>query len=316
MPTYLAAGILLRTDLELSELRTAPADASGPTWTIAEAPRLRSAGPFETIVELRQPDGTLWSTYASAPDGTYLLRYDAVGVEVGIDPATRSVELVGPADLAETTRGHLVIDQVVPHLAALDGGLVLHASAVEVSGQALAFVAPSGFGKSSLAAAFVQRGAPLLSDDYLLLERDGPRYLAASAYPGLRLWTDSADHFGGGAVGLPEVAHYTDKRRLAVEGEALPALPLGAIVALGRPPRPDQPPCAIGRIRGGDAFISVFQQIFRVDRAGRALQQSELQRVSDLVEAVPVLLIQHRRDYALLPEVLATIDDALADVGF
>ena len=85
---------------------------------------------------------------------------------------------------------------------------------------------------------------------------------------------------------------------------------------MGRRPAPDEPACRVGRIVGRDAYIVVYQQVFRMERAGRALQRTEMERIAALVESVPVLLIEHRRDYDVLPEVLSVLDEALVGVGF
>ncbi len=64
------------------------------------------------------------------------------------------------------------------------GRLPLHASAVVWRGALLAFLAPSGTGKSSLAAAFVNQGAEAFTDDLLALLPDAsgtPRALRGSS---------------------------------------------------------------------------------------------------------------------------------------
>jgi hypothetical protein len=172
-------------------------------------------------------------------------------------------------------------------------------------------------GKSSLAAGWVQAGAALLADDFLLVERgDDDGYLATAAYPGLRLWADSAEHFAGGADALPAVADYTEKRRWATPlgAEAGGRLPLRAIVMLGNRPGPDAPVCRVGHLKGADAFMVLFQQAFRVDRSDRADQQAELERITRLAETVPVLVVEHRRDYAVLGEVVAALRRTLASL--
>jgi hypothetical protein len=63
-----------------------------------------------------------------------------------------------------------VFAQVLPLAATLQGLELLHASAVELAGRTLAFVAASGTGKTSLAAQLVAGGASLLTDDVLALE--------------------------------------------------------------------------------------------------------------------------------------------------
>lgn len=51
-----------------------------------------------------------------------------------------------------------------------DGRLQLHASTVVIEGKAVAFVGPSGVGKSGHALACLNRGATLLADDITWLE--------------------------------------------------------------------------------------------------------------------------------------------------
>ena len=111
------------------------------------------------------------------------------------------------------------------------------------------------------------------------------------------------------------MAHYTDKRRLGVDGEPSSDLSLGAIVVLG--PEPEDPAvrCTVEELRGRRAFVALYLQVFRMERRGRDRQEAELDRVSHLAEAVPLLLLRHRRDYTALPAVLASLDEALAAVG-
>ncbi len=57
----------------------------------------------------------------------------------------------------------------------------LHAGAVEIDGQAVAFMAPSFGGKSTLTDYFLRRGHPLITDDKLAtFERDGIYYAVPS----------------------------------------------------------------------------------------------------------------------------------------
>jgi hypothetical protein len=73
---------------------------------------------------------------------------------------------------------------VLPLASALRGRQLFHASAIELSGRAFAFVGMSGAGKSSVAAHAVARGARLVTDDVLALE---PEHDAVLAHSGTRL---------------------------------------------------------------------------------------------------------------------------------
>ncbi|UBF26553.1 hypothetical protein K9N68_00625 [Kovacikia minuta CCNUW1] len=74
----------------------------------------------------------------------------------------------------------------------------LHASAIVFpTGGTAGFLATSQGGKSSLAAAFIQRGCALLTDDILPLEWDGRTVTGRPGYAQMRLWPDQAEHFLG-----------------------------------------------------------------------------------------------------------------------
>lgn len=311
MPTYTAAGLILTTDFPLPELRELGPDQASAGWTVTLVEEHSLTEPIEPLSEQHTRAGALWSRRSAMPDGSYLVHYPDLA-DFHVRPADRSIELLAAPDLAENTRRHLLVDQVVPYLATLDGDVVLHSSSVAVDGRGIALIGPSGAGKSSLAAALVQDGADLLCDDYLLLREHDGGYAATAAYPGLRLWGDSADHFSGDKEELPFVAHFSDKRRMPVDAGEQAAVPLAAIVVLGRRPEDDEPICQIEPLTGMEAFFLVYGQAFRLDRDGRDRQEEDLDRFHRLAKRVPILRLVHRRDYAVLPEVLATLRAHLA----
>ena len=95
---------------------------------------------------------------------------------------------------------HLLLDQVMPLVLSRDR-LVLHASAVATPAGAAAFIGFTGAGKSTLAASLSAAGFPILSDDCLVIERDGRGFLARPFYPGARLWPDSVHAVGANVEG-------------------------------------------------------------------------------------------------------------------
>ncbi|WP_308638141.1 aldolase [Paenibacillus silvisoli] len=75
--------------------------------------------------------------------------------------------------------------------------LTLHGSAVVMDGRAYAFVGDSGAGKSTLAAAFLQHGYPLLTDDVIAVTFDRGRIpFVIPSYPQQKLWEESIDKLG------------------------------------------------------------------------------------------------------------------------
>jgi hypothetical protein len=123
--------------------------------------------PGDDVVSYDLDDARWYS--ATATDGDYRMRFyecgqfeissDLTQVVVRRDPAGR-VELL-PILMAGTVSAFLL---------ALRGHTVLHASAVSIGGEALAFVGQSGRGKSTLAALLCLDGAELITDDVLVVD--------------------------------------------------------------------------------------------------------------------------------------------------
>jgi hypothetical protein len=83
-------------------------------------------------------------------------------------------------ELAGDQWQRLFFAQVVPLAAAAHGLDLLHASAVEMEGRAVAFTGASGIGKTSLTAQLVARGFGFVTDDVLAVETGGPTLVAYS----------------------------------------------------------------------------------------------------------------------------------------
>jgi hypothetical protein len=97
-------------------------------------------------------------------------------------------------------------------LTRMRGAACLHASAVTMNGETIAFAGPSGSGKSTLAAALVRRGAILIAEDVLPLRFEGGRVVAVPAYAGIRLWPEAAALLMQSADALPPISPTWDKR--------------------------------------------------------------------------------------------------------
>lgn len=93
------------------------------------------------------------------------------------------------------------------------GFLVLHACGVAKDGQAVAFVGESGWGKSTLAEYFCQRGYTLLSDDVMAVQvgQEGQAEVLPS-YPQIRLRPEAGRYLRRDFDDLPEVKATAGKR--------------------------------------------------------------------------------------------------------
>jgi len=157
------------------------------------------------------PDGNPWTLFFRQPSG-YLLRFPGLAdFEVARD-GSRVQSWAAPEATASTVR-HLYLNQVLPLALSRQGKLVLHASAVDIGGQAVAFVGESGRGKSTLAASFATSGAGLLTDDGLLLEWIAGELRVVPSHPSIRLWRDSQEALLSGERAMAPALTYTEKTR-------------------------------------------------------------------------------------------------------
>ncbi len=119
----------------------------------------------------------------------------------------------------------------------LRGVTCLHASAIAVGGEAIAFLGAAGAGKSTTAAFFATLGYPVLSDDVVALTDQSSSFFIQPGYPGLRLWPESVNALYGSPEVLPRLTPTWDKRYLDLKQSGYHfqrrPLPLAAIYILG-----------------------------------------------------------------------------------
>jgi hypothetical protein len=189
------------------------------------------------------PDGTViarffWAngvgyTHTQTEAG-YTLRFHG-RCEFQIDRELRFVIVHLPPSGDPEFAGILLAGNVLAFILTLRGDCVLHASAVELSGQALAFVGRSGSGKSTLAALCCAGGAKLITDDLLRLKLTTERIGCFQSTAELRLRPGSsalAEHFPRGATR----ATVDDRLAILLDSGSASEMNLRAIVI----PRPDR----------------------------------------------------------------------------
>lgn len=185
----------------------------------------------------------------------------------------------------------------------------LHATSVVVNGTAIAFLGDSGYGKSTLAAALLERGYRLLTDDVLVVRFDGTRAMAYPSLARIKLTPESADAVLRGRDSVP-MNRFTVKRIFPLLDEecASHAAPLRAMYVIAE--KADDAALTIRPLGGSAQFLSVIQNTFNdsVLHLSRVKRQFFFAR--RLVGIVPIKALSYPRDLALLP---AIADAVLAD---
>jgi hypothetical protein len=240
-------GLRIRSDVALVGF---PMPAGGCDVEVrwgSPAPVAVEAAPGR-VIALRRFGGRLWYV-ASEIGGDVTLRVPGI-CDFLLDAAGESVECRPDPGADRRVVGLLVGGLVVAFLLALRGEAVLHASAVEAGGSAIALAGDSGAGKSTLAGVLCAKGGLLLSDDVvrLAIGPDGAVRCVGGA-PQLRLRPGAAWVMDTFAV--PPVGTATVDERLGVEPPAYsgPPPPLAAI-ALVRPSR-TAPAVRLVEVTGG-----------------------------------------------------------------
>ena len=189
----------------------------------------------ERVLERRRRDGRLVMAVDRHPDVGYRVYAPHNGRHVVSRDGGRILSTRPARTLWRWQR--LLLAQVLPLAATLQGLELLHASAVAWRGRTIGLVAPSGTGKTSVAAHLVASGGVLLTDDVLAVERLGN---VAVAHPGAScLSIDRAE-----LMRIPKTSRRrlgppigrADKVVLATEA-ATRAAPLSCMYFLERPSR-------------------------------------------------------------------------------
>jgi hypothetical protein len=251
----------------------------------AEPRRMRELDDGEAVlltVDLREDAGYLLD---AAGVGRVLVSPD--GSEALCDPAP------GRADWA-----FILSAQVLPLAATLRGHEVFHAAGVVVGSGAVLFAGAPGAGKSSLAAAFLRRGAGLLSDDAVALEREEGTIVA---HPGAgALYLREGEHgrlSGSEREALGEAQPFSARQRYA-PGAVRGPVPFEALFLLERA----EAGLAIEPLAAADPFellASTFNLSVRTpERLTRQLDMVEALIASGGVHRLRVLPGTHATELA------------------
>jgi hypothetical protein len=215
---YRAYGLTLDSTVPLSELPSADSDG--------EADVLIRRGCVDRHPERNEEGRGFWiagteACYAMHGAGTFLVsegRRILVECDSTTTPEQLRIGILGPA-LA------LILHQ--------RDCIVLHASAVEFDGTAVAFLGGHGFGKSTMAGLLAARGHTLITDDVTAIDVRGPTVLPS--FPQLKLWPDALAALDTSAEGLPRVHPDLPKRALAIkDGFAARPMPLRRLYVLSK----------------------------------------------------------------------------------
>jgi serine kinase of HPr protein (carbohydrate metabolism regulator) len=176
---------------------------------------------------------------------------------------------------------------------------VLHASSVVLDQGTVGFMAPSGSGKSTLALALARRGAIILSDDSLVLDR---RDTGAVARP---LWSSVRVHEEDLSEALWQRAPSAVYGKTAIDEKVDPTLRfarqesrLRAIYVLG-----ESPTIEIERLAPREALLAVLREAYHLEFDDMVGVEGLMLRIEQLELTRRTYALRYPRDFACLDSV-------------
>jgi hypothetical protein len=281
---YRAYGLRITSDCAL-QFAPARFDGAGDLCVIFAGVSNAPAAPGQSDRALTRDDSGWCLTYANVARQWVAYRWDAADARLTIGTNQNWAACEYP-----------LTGVVMAVLLALSGRTVLHGAALAVNGRALVLLGDSGHGKSTLAAALIARGASLLTDDVVRLQRGDDGYRATAGVPRLSLDGDAVKRL---IARVPAVAvrverHDRAKTLVEVPGAA-ETVPVGVIVQLAPIGAPDAA-CTLTPLAPTSAALAVARNIYGAAWI-RALDAAHLADCAALAAIMPTFRLD--RPHAL-----------------
>lgn len=206
-------------------------------------------------------------------------------------------------------RSHLT-GRVIATALYLDGLLPLHGSAVETAGGVIGFLAPKGYGKSTLALALTQAGARLVTDDTLPIELPGAdSATGVRAWPGVHSVRLKEDSLRAISAARPTVGTNEGKQivtDLPGDRRTTAPAPLAALYLID-PVHPEGADVSWVALPSMSSAMSVVAHVKIGKMLGATAAPVMLERAAAIARQVPVRRLQMPRDLTRLEAVVRTI---------
>jgi hypothetical protein len=299
--TYQAFGLRIRTPLELPCRR-----AAGRSPADVRITPLRLADLEHVGVSHRASRG--WFTYDRMADGTKYLRWRGL-FEFLISSDGRRIGYRSLDGASHESLSAYLLGQVLSFALVASGAEPLHGTAVAVGAKAIAFIGDCGYGKSTLGAALLARGCPIVTDDVVAMDERRGRWWVHPGIPRIKLYPAVARHLLADARGTP-MNHITPKLiiPLARPMTASRPLELSAIYVLSRPRRRADR-VRIDPLAGQEAFLEIVRGAFNLMVVDRQRLANQFAFAERLTGSVPIRRLTYPRNLAVLPDVCEAIEE-------
>ncbi|WP_414584570.1 hypothetical protein [Scytonema sp. PCC 10023] len=289
MKTYKAYGLCIASELPLPEL----------IETEAKPDVIVRLGKVDDSTGMQHDRGTYFQGEVAGVGEFFIQR----GREVIIDPVP---------GVEEALLRTILLGPILSILLRQRGLLVLHASCVHINNKAVAFLGGSGWGKSTLAAAFHTKGYDILTDDVMPIEFVCDRPIVIPGYPQFKLFPEALTCLGHNTEGLSPVFQNAPKLSYKfADGFQQTPLPLQRIYVLAKGTAHE-----ITKLQPQEAFV----ELVRYTRAISLITDTEfmashMRLCSELIKNISFCRFTRKPSLTDLPELVKLIEDDLVQIN-
>lgn len=188
------------------------------------------------------------------------------------------------------------------------GRVVLHASAIDVAGGAVAFLGEAGWGKSTMAAALHSQGHRVVTDDVTALQVDKDYPVVFPGFPQLKLWPEALVALGDVPERMPWVEPNVQKRaRRSIRGFSLDPLPLRCVYVLAFGETQQIEP-----LGPRDALVELVRHSYGARVLKTVETSSHFLQCAGIVNSVAVRRLKRPRSLEALPDLALLVEEDLA----
>ena len=257
------------------------------------------------------PEASVRATWFEASPSCFLMKVDDVarflvrdGREIVVQPAEGGLESSIPLFLLGSVMGALLHQRKQ---------FVLHGSSIVVGNSAAVFSGPSGVGKSTLAAAFFEKGYPVVSDDVCLVDMGGSGFPRIHpGYPQFKLWADSVEKLGGDTRGLRPLFRHKDKYGLPM-GDRFwrEPCPLSRMYVL-ETWDPDR--VEVRALSGMEKVEALLQNTYRMQfLEGQGMKEQHFRQAAEVAKSLTFRQVVRPRRQFCLRELVTAIESDFRD---
>jgi hypothetical protein len=262
---------------------------------------------------MMEPNGPKWFRHACLQDGSIFLRWSGL-FEFLVSPDGRRIA-GRPLTHASREAFHTyLLGQVISFALLKQGIEPLHSTAVVIDGETVGFLGESSYGKSSLGAAFLQAGYPLLTDDLLVVKEEDHGFFAYPGPPRIKLFPEIARSLLGKSRKGTPMNNLTPKLIIPLDRHRSyhAAARLKALYVLGPPGTASRRKVMIRRISQRRAFLELLRNTFNPVIIERERLKRQFSVAALVASKVPVKLLSYPRILGSLPSVREAILSDLA----